>query len=409
MQIAPILAALKRSKTGAVLVVLQVALTLAITSNILSIVQARVALVMRSTGVDTENVFALGFRLDAGAITRASRDADLAAVRAVPGVVDAVAANSYPLRGTGWVDGVSLTPGVKSIQEQNASAAFYAMDEHAIPALGLALVEGSNFNGNDSLEGNFNAGPMPNVAILSEALARHLFPGASALGKVLYVSSDASRPVTVVGVVKALQTPMAAGTIDPAISDYSVMVPIHGGGSLGLYLVRVQPGRMDITMGKVRQALSAVEPARSFGKLKPFADVRDAAYRKDRSLAIALSVVCLALVLVTVLGIVGLTSFWVSRRKRQIGVRRALGATGGAIARYFLLENALLCTFGVLLGVVVAEALNAWLATHYGVSHLPAWQLLASIVIVLLIGQLAAATPAWRASRLPPTEALRAV
>ena len=101
MEVAPILAALKRSKTGAALVVLQVAFTLAIVSNVSSMIGARAALVTRPTGTDEHNLFAIGFRLTGGAQSSAMRAADLANVRAVPGVIDAVATNTYPLRGSG--------------------------------------------------------------------------------------------------------------------------------------------------------------------------------------------------------------------------------------------------------------------------------------------------------------------
>jgi putative ABC transport system permease protein len=112
---------------------------------------------------------------------------------------------------------------------------------------------------------------------------------------------------------------------------------------------------------------------------------------------------------VTALGIVGLTSFWVARRKRQIGIRRALGATRLAIVRYFLVENALLCLSGVLLGAIVAQGLNIWLWRHYGVSRLPAWELWLCAFVVILLGQIAATMPALRAAKVAPTQALRSV
>jgi putative ABC transport system permease protein len=188
-----------------------------------------------------------------------------------------------------------------------------------------------------------------------------------------------------------------------------VIVPIVEAGPGALFVVRVKDGAIDRTMPDVRNALIATHPDRLFGRLRPFDDVRSEAYEKDRSMAIALGMVCCVLVLVTALGIVGLTSFWVARRKRQIGIRRALGATRTAIVRYFLIENALLSSCGALLGMLLARALNVWLWSHYGVSPLPIPYMILCAGIVLALGQASAMFPALRASKVAPTEALRSV
>jgi putative ABC transport system permease protein len=409
MEVAPILAALRRSKIGALLVVIQVALTLAIISNVISIVGERTALLRRPTGTDEHNLFAIGFRLTNGSGSKAALDTDLSRIRAVPGVVDAVATNTYPLRGSGWSEGISLLPGASNQRDQNAQTAVYAMDQHGIGTLGLHLLAGRNFTSEDVLQGNFNAGPMPGVAIVSRALARQLFPRGEALGKSIYLSSDGAKPVAIIGVVKRLQSPVAAGTIDKAVSENSIILPIASTGPGGLLMVRVKPGSLDATMPEVKKALIASNPERIFGRLRSLDEIRSTAYEKDRSMAIALGIVCCVLVLVTALGIVGLTSFWVARRKRQIGIRRALGATRAAIVRYFLIENALLCLAGVLFGTVVARGLNIWLWSHYGVGRLPAWELFLCALVVILLGQGAAVFPSLRAAKVEPTQALRSV
>ena len=83
-----------------------------------------------------------------------------------------------------------------------------------------------------------------------------------------------------------------------------------------------------------------------------------------------LSVVCAALVAVTAFGIVGLTSYWVAQRRRQIGIRRALGATRQAIVRYFQTENFLIAAAGSLIGVGLAIALNLWMVSTFEMERL---------------------------------------
>jgi len=118
--------------------------------------------------------------------------------------------------------------------------------------------------------------------------------------------------------------------------------------------------------------------------------------------------VCVILLGVTAAGIVGLTSFWVGQRRRQIGVRRALGARRVDILRYFQIENLFIASAGVVLGVLLALGLSLWLMSHYEMPRLPTLYLLVGVAMLLLIGQLAVFVPARRASLVPPVEATRA-
>jgi putative ABC transport system permease protein len=409
MQIIPVVAALKRNKASAVLVVLQVALMLTFICNLVSIVADRAAVISRPTGTAEHDLFAIGFRFtkDEGSFSMLA--ADLNNVRALPGVSDAVATNAYPLRGTGWGEGISLAPGPATIQQQNAQTAIYAMDQHGVGTLGLRLIEGRNFRSDEIVAGHFNAGPMPGVAIISQALKQQLFGAQRALGEIIYVTSDSRRPVTVVGVVERLQSPYAAGTIDEHESENSLILPIVAAGAGGLIVVRVKPGAMNSVMHDVQDTLTRANPNRVFGRLRPFDEIRRTAYQKDRAVAIAFSILFIVLAIITALAIVGLTSFWVLRRTLQIGIRRALGATRLSIVRYFLIENALLCSTGACLGIAASVVLNLWLRTHYGSDRISALALIACAFMVVSLGQCAAMLPVLRAARVSPSQAFRMI
>ena len=365
-EVVPILAALKRNKTGAILMVVQIALMVAFISNLASIVAERTALTHRPTGLGERDLFAIGFRLTDGQESLPMLETDLAKVRATPGVVDAFATNSYPLRGAGWGDGVSHTPGPTSKQEQSAQTGVYGMDQHGIGTLGLKLIAGRNFVPEDVVQGQYGAAPLPSFAIVSRSLEKQLFGQGSALGKSIYLMTDSKKPITVIGVVERLQSAEAAGTIDEHESENTLILPIAVPGQGGLFIVRAHPGTINTTMREVQNSLIQANPNRIFGRLRPFSEIRSTAYEKDRAIAIAFSILLLVVIAITGLAIVGLTSFWVVRRKTQIGIRRALGATRMAITRYFLIENALLCGGGVLLGVIASVGLNLWLWTHFG-------------------------------------------
>jgi putative ABC transport system permease protein len=119
--------------------------------------------------------------------------------------------------------------------------------------------------------------------------------------------------------------------------------------------------------------------------------------------------VCIALLVVTALGIVGLASFWVQQRTKQIGVRRALGATRGQILRYFQTENFLLATLGIVIGMMLAYGINQLLMGKYELPRLPALYLPIGAVVLWLLGQLAVFGPARRAAAVPPAVATRTV
>src|SRR6202789_2809594 len=150
MELRPILSAMRRNKVGAILIAVQMAITLAILCNALFIIQQRIALSERPTGVDETNVVVLDNQWVGNPPDQAARqEGDLAALRSLPGVQDAFATNSVPLTNSGSSNGVSLHPDQKSA---TASAALYFGDEHAIAALGLKLIAGRNFNSDEVVD-----------------------------------------------------------------------------------------------------------------------------------------------------------------------------------------------------------------------------------------------------------------
>ena len=126
-------------------------------------------------------------------------------------------------------------------------------------------------------------------------------------------------------------------------------------------------------------------------------------------MAIILGVVIFCLLTITALGIVGMASFWVAQRTRQIGTRRALGATKFDILRYFQTENFIITTLGLIGGGILAYAFSLYLMSAYQAPRLPWYYVPVGFVCLWLLGQLAVLGPALRASRVPPAVATRSV
>jgi putative ABC transport system permease protein len=407
MELRPILSAMRRNKVGAILIGVQMAITLAILCNALFIIQQRVALSKRPTGTDERNIFVIANQWVGNPPDLAAKlRGDLAALRGLPGVVDAVESISYPLHNGGSSEGLKLNPDQKDL---SALTAIYTSDEHGLQAFGLKLVAGRNFNPEEVIDhmGYTDLTP-PSALIITQALADKLFPGKSALGQSVYFEGP-PKSVPIVGIVDRMQVPWTqAGGWGSKFNDNSAILPFHFVFSNVYYIVRARPGQLMAAMKAAEKALFDLDRARVLGKTATLTEARADAYQDDRGLVVILSVVCAALVAVTAFGIVGLTSYWVSQRRRQIGIRRALGATRNAIIHYFQTENFLIAAAGSLAGVGMAVGLNLWMVSTFEMERLNAGYAFVGAILVLLLGQLAVLWPALKAASIPPALATRA-
>jgi putative ABC transport system permease protein len=406
----PILSALLRHKTGALLIALQVALTLAILCNALFIVHERLQQSRAPSGVAEDSVFFVTVHTpgaDAAPFDVQRRDENL--IRAIPGVRHASWANQVPLGQSGENTSVSSEPNGRT----SFSVAIYAGGVELLPTLGLRLVDGRGFTADEELDIDRRVGErMPGQVIITQALARRMFAqGGSAVGRSLHAGGpQGERTAVVVGVVERLVTPWGPvgwNPDDPA-GEHSLILPARM-ESRGTYLVRAEPARLNETRRQVVAALKSAEPGRIVLSQRSMQEVRALRYRGDTYLAGLLMVVIAALLTMTAGGIVGLASLRVTQRRKQIGVRRALGARRGDIVRHFLAENLMVTAFGTVAGLSLAVALNHVLTRFTTLQPLPLAVLLAGALLMLVLGAAAVLGPALRAARIAPAEATRSV
>ena len=402
MEIQPILAAMRRNKIGASIIVVQTAITYAILCISISIIQQRLSLSDRPSGTQERDIFEIANQwVGQPSDLSARAQADLAALRALPGVIDAYASNSYPLSNGGWDDGVSLEP---TDSHWITQSALYFSDEHGLNTLGLKLVAGRNFESSEIVErGDLDRKP-PGCVIVTQALAAKLFPNGEALGKSIYLVSHRAK-ATIVGIVEQLQEPWVSGRNRDSAN--SMLQPYRYVERFSHYLVRVQPGQLNAVMKATQNTLMALNRGRIIERTRSLPESRRIAYRDDRALAIILSIVSVVMLAVTACGIVGITSFWVAQRRRQIGIRRAMGATRSAIVRYFQTENLMIAVAGAVLGWALAVTLNIWMVSRFEMARLGAAYTLSASGIVLVLGQIAVLWPALRAAAISPVVAIR--
>jgi putative ABC transport system permease protein len=403
MEFGPIFRSLLRNRARVVLIVAEVALTLAIVANCLSLILDTRAQLARPSGFDDEHIVTLQSLPFADALHDPKRldqlvAADLRALRAVPGVRAVSNTELQPWSTSGNITAVRL-PGTRG---EPVHTEIYPADARTFDVLGVPIVQGRGLSEAEYEQG---AGARPGAVqpvVVSRSLAGRLFPAGNAVGRQL-ADADESQRFTIVGLIDHVYIPL--GDLTDEVMFFPASVVSFDGGSY--YLVRTEgdPARL---LPQLERALLGVEKGRHL-RSHTLVEQREEFHGRDRLLVASLDAVMALLVLVTALGIVGLTAFSVAERQRQIGTRRALGADRAAILRHFLLENWMVTSFGVVLGGVLAYALNFGLVTWVAGARLSPAVVAVGALALWTIGLGAALGPALRGARVPPAIATRNV
>lgn len=403
MQIGPILRAMARNKTKVALLVLEIAFTTAIVLNCLAMIGAQRGQMLRDSGLDEENLVAVQLRpwgeaFADDAFANAQAERDMTALRALPEVSDAALIGPLPLQGGGSSSTFKQMGGKDS---DKVRAPVYYADEHVVATLGLELVEGRNLAATDR---PVKSGSQILNCLVTRDFADAVYPGVSPIGK-LIDSGNPEFPDVIVGVVRRMVTPYGGGPMESRIVIYP------GGpvtGAFASYLVR---GKSADLSGLIRQVESTLldQQAERILTLRTMSEVKGNGYALNVFLVRVLALITVLLLAVTALGIFGTTSFSVTQRTKQIGTRRALGASRTEIVRYFLLENTLIAGMGIGLGLLAAFGLNVLLVTEFAGARIGPALVLGGVLLLWLIGVAATILPARRASKLSPALATRTV
>ncbi|HEY5808990.1 MAG TPA: FtsX-like permease family protein [Povalibacter sp.] len=402
MEFRPILSAMLRNKTGVFLVGLQIALTLAVVANAVFIIMQRVEKIGREPGIDTNNlIFVQSYGFGPAYDQRDTVRRDLDLLRAMPGVVSASSISGTPMSGGGRSSNFGLTPDPLKAQTNINT---YDVDERALESLGVKLAEGRGFT---EQEIQYNPNPsnsdfVPSV-IITRDVAKALYGDQPAIGKTVF--DGLGRSAVVVGVIEN----MLSAWVDYDNKAHVMLQPRIPEGSQVRYVIRTEPGQRDALVPEIERKLSEGNLNRAIVWVRPHTYFTERSYRADSRMVAFLGVIVGLMIAVTALGIVGLASFHVNVRTKQIGTRRAVGARRIDIIRYFMVENWLLTTGGVVLGAILAFAFGHWLSAAYSLPRLQPIYVIAGMGLLWILGQLAVFVPARRAAAIPPAIATRTV
>lgn len=264
-------------------------------------------------------------------------------------------------------------------------------------AMGVPLISGRLFTDADPYDG-------PSIVVVTETLARRLWPGEDAVGKRLYWGGTDGTPRTVVGVVGDYRDVELAADPAPIMFLPHNQLPMPG-----MTLLIRSGGSAPAMAGPIREAIWSVDPNLPVPTVQPLERALAGASAGPRFRAILLGAFATAALLLAAIGIYGVTAFTVSQRTREIGVRVALGAAPSQVWGLVLRHGVGLAGAGVALGLI-----GAWVLTRYLESLLYQTQttdpltFIAVPIVLCAVAVLASWAPARRALRVDPMVAIRA-
>jgi putative ABC transport system permease protein len=411
MEIRALLSAMWRSRTGPLLVAAQVAITLAVVVNVAYIIQQRLENIARPIGMDVENMFwvvSQSFGRDYNHV--ATIESDLDYLQRLPGVVAAASTANIP-QGFGSSVLAFATTQEELDKGGGTPATVFFGSARYIETLGVKLSAGRGFDPAATMPSADSyrqmMGNWSSEIVITKNLADKLWPKGDALGKTLYTGL-VNKPATIVGIIEHFQHQPVQGRARDLFQT-AVMATALSPPPVINYMIRAKPGQRDALMARVEKEFTDRNPGRFIRSMEAFTDTVRRTRASARSSVITLSVVAVFVVAVTMVGIVGLAAFTVATRTKQLGTRRAIGATKFHILRYFLVENWLITSMGAIVGCALALGVGIKLSLLYEMPRLPLYYLVGGVFAVWMLGLAAVFVPARRAAGISPATATRTV
>jgi hypothetical protein len=365
----------------------------------LLLIQSFRELTTRPAGVDRDHVLVAtvndSFEAQRGDDYLQRIERTRAALATVPGVTGVSAALVTPL--SGLMAGAALhVPGSLSVRP---TGLFNYVLPGYFTVLGTPVLIGREFS---VMDGPSDASGRAGVAVINRAFANYHFGGFNPIGRVLMVGERRLEIIGVVANAKAISlresedVPMAFGTIAQSVSLQKA----------GLSWV-IRADDTGAVRPRILSALRVVDPRLSV-ELRTLDEDAIRGVGRERLLAWAASLLGALGLLVTAVGIYGMFSYAVVRRRTEIAVRMALGATRSDIRRLVTRDAGRSAAVGIIVGIILAAAARQWVQSLlFGISATDVWTYLLALTVVTGAASAATLLPARRAASLSPADALR--
>ncbi len=389
----------RRSALRGALVFVQIALAVVLLVGAVLMVRSLAEQVRVDQGFNAEGVLSFKVSLPRR-IERSSAETFFlrleAGLASLPGVTAVGAASHVPMTSVGAA--TSYYPGDRPPPEdgQAPPANIRVLRGDYLQAAGIPLVEGRAFRPSDTREA-------PPVVLVNRTLASAEWPGQSALGKSVHVHWGDGGERTIVGVVGDVlhvnsRTPPRAAIYFPQEQEWATALSV---------LVR-SDGSPEGLAGRVQSLVAGIDPEVPVFDVASMQSVVRRSMREDRALVQILAVLALAALGLALLGVYGVAAFVVAQRRQEFGVRLALGASPGDIARDVLTRALVLSVGAVFVGAAVAYLLSPRLdSLLFAVPARDPWSFFLVMAALATTAVLAAVGPARRAARVAPALTLR--
>ena len=393
---------LRKFTTG--LLILQLAITLGLLVNSAILALDTRNNITKPTGLDLDNILIASTHPTSGNYRdldyyRSITTEDIAKLSQIPGVNSVSITNLLPIRTRGMLRAMfdldNPQQELEDIYLQDVK--YFLADENLDKAMGLSLLEGRFLNKSDQLD--FGSEEAPNI-VITESLKVALYGDKSALG-------EETNNGRIVGVIKDIVLdPTLPADKQYGMYTNAIMERVYLGR---YYVLNVAPGQMESVSNQVSDTILSVQAERDIFGIFTMKDYLHRFYRDDQGLANLFLVLCTLMLIVTAISSYAYSQFHISRQKRFIGIRRALGARKQDILLYVLTENWLVYTIGCMLGVLVSIGFNILLSQHIMLSKPDIMLLLLATCVIFISGTIATWLPANTTSNIAPVVATKTV
>tara|TARA_R110002072_G_scaffold56097_7_gene145574 strand:+ start:1366 stop:2622 length:1257 start_codon:yes stop_codon:yes gene_type:complete len=418
MYLSDIFSTFRQSFGGTILLIIQVAFTFAVLVNVYAMVDAySVQMVGESGYVDEPSLVGITLRpynkvsndTEAVGQWRNQIERDLAIMRATPGVKEVALAHAgVPFMNPIGVGNFDEIRRVDQDQSSSVPNTRYSADVNTLSLLGVELIAGRDFTAADVRWINATDSDGGPATIITKTLADLLFPDQEAVGQQVVLRSG--HVLTVIGVVK-----LAKAVYWAPYDDYASFTA----GRVQLnenYLVRLDRSQAGLDFLGARaeiiqnltQRLSDESDEREV-KVETLAELKKSNLGRYIIINSIVGAVALLLILVTALGNYGQMSYTILKRTKQIGIRRALGATRQYVFNYFLIENLAVTLLGIVPGMVLMLGLNSVILNAMGYGQFHIQHIVICAAFMFLVSFIAALLPIFKAMQISPAIATKTV
>ncbi len=391
-----------RNRAGSLLIVSEIAVSFMLLVCAGLLIKSFVRLRQIDPGFKADHVLAMRLTLTPGKYPQGEPRAQIYSqllnqVKATPGVQAAGAVLSLPLGGDTFNVGRGVIPeGRPATPEEQINAQYLAITPDYFQVVQVPLKAGRAFDDRDNLQ-------TTKVVIVNEKFAHQLWPGEDPIGKRFHIWRDEKFSREVVGVVGDVKQSLDKDAGNQMYVPYA-QDPTWG----SLSLVARTSGEPTAMSGAVREAIRSVDKTIPTYNLKTLDDVVATSAAPRRLPMMLLSVFAGVAMLLAMLGIYGITSYYVTQRTHEIGVRMALGAQIADVLKLVLRRAMLLAVIGVAIGIGGAVAVTRYLTTLlFGVQPIDVITFTVVALALVVVALIACLVPARRAAKIDPLIALR--